>query len=101
MCSEVYENTHIERLNDTIKNQYLNRREINNKKQLQIELDQTIKTYNETRPHKSLRKMSPVQYENFIANTATEKRTKMKIYTIKLNADATITKQLNLFDREV
>jgi hypothetical protein len=25
MCNEVYENTHIERVNDTIKNQYLNR----------------------------------------------------------------------------
>ena len=101
MCSEVYENTHIERLNDTIKNQYLNRREINKKKQLQTELDKTIKTYNETRPHQSLHKMSPVQYENYIVDIAAEKRSKMKIYTIKLNADAINTKQLNLFDKEI
>lgn len=101
MCSEVYENTHIERLNDTIKNQYLNRRAINNKKQLQTELDETIKTYNETRPHQSLHKMSPLQYEKYILNIAVEKRSKIKIYTIKLNADDYSTKQLNLFDKEV
>ena len=101
MCTEVYENTHIERLNDTIKNQYLNRREINNNKELQTQLDETIKTYNQTRPHQSLHKMSPIQYEKYIIDIAEEKRSKMKIYTIKLNPDATITKQLNLFEKEI
>src|SRR3954465_3711253 len=43
MCNEVYENTHIERVNDTIKNQYMYRKEINNKRQLETQLNETIK----------------------------------------------------------
>lgn len=101
MCDEVYENTHIERVNDTIKNQYLARMEINNKRQLQAKLDETIKTYNETRPHQSLHKMSPIEYENYLLKIPADKRSKMTIYTVKLNADASITKQLNLFDKEI
>ena len=101
MCNEVYENTHIERVNDTIKNQYLARMEISNKRQLQTKLDETIKAYNETRPHQSLNKMSPVEYENYLVKVPTEKRSKMKVYTIKLLADTLNTKQLNLFDKEV
>lgn len=101
MCNEVYENTHIERVNDTIKNQYMYRKEINTKRQLEIQLNETIKAYNESRPHQSLRKMSPVQYENYLLQLPTEKRNKMKIYTVKLDADASTTKQLNLFNTEV
>ncbi len=101
MCNEVYENTHIERVNDTIKNQYLNRMEINSKRQLDTKLDETIKAYNETRPHQSLNKMSPVEYENYLFKVPTEKWSKMKIYTVKLSADASITKQLNLFGKGI
>ena len=100
MCNEVYENTHIERVNDTIKNQYLGRMEINNERQLVTKLNETIKAYNESRPHQSLNKMSPVEYENYLLTIPEDKRSKMKIYTIKLNADASITKQLNLFNKE-
>ena len=98
MCNEVYENTHIERVNDTIKNQYLRRMQINNRKELEKKLDEVIKTYNETRPHQSLKKMSPVQYENHIKQIKKENRMKMTIYTVKLNQDDTSDKQLNLFD---
>jgi transposase InsO family protein len=98
MCNEVYENTHIERVNDTIKNQYLKRMEINNGKELEKKLDQVIKTYNEARPHQSLKKMSPVQYENYLRQIKTENRKKMTIYTVKLNEDEPLNKQLNLFE---
>ena len=98
MCNEVYENTHIERVNDTIKNQYLKRMEINNRRELEKKLDDVIKTYNEIRPHQSLKKMSPVQYETHIKQIKKENRIKMKIYTVKLNKDDPSDKQLNLFD---
>ena len=101
MCREVYENTHIERVNDTIKNQYLYRRDINSKKQLETQVDNTIKAYNESRPHQSLNKMSPVQYEKYLFDVPTQKRSKMKIYTVQLNTDALITKQLNLFKQNI
>ena len=98
MCNEVYENTHIERVNDTIKNQYLKRMEINNCKELGKTLNEVIKTYNETRPHQSLKKMSPVQYENYLKQTEKENRKTMTIYTVKINEDQPSNKQLNLFD---
>jgi transposase InsO family protein len=101
MCNEVYENTHIERVNDTIKNQYMLRMEINNKRQLETKLNETIMAYNESRPHQSLNKMSPVEYENYLLKVSVEKRSKMKIYTVKLNADASTAKQLNLFNKEI
>lgn len=101
MCNEVYENTHIERVNDTIKNQYMYRKELTNKRQLEDQLNETIKAYNESRPHQSLNKMSPMQYENYLLKVPKEKRSKMKIYTVKLNTDASLSKQLNLFNTKV
>jgi len=99
MCNEVYENTHIERVNDTIKNQYLNRMEINNWQGLKKKLDEAIKAYNETRPHQSLNMLSPVQYENYLMKIEKEKRNKMTIYTVKINEGELGNSQLNLFEK--
>jgi hypothetical protein len=98
MCNEVYENTHIERVNDTIKNQYLNRMEIANTRQLERKLTDTINAYNETRPHQSLNKLSPVQFEKLLITIDQDKRSKMKVYTAKLNEETRQNRQLNLFD---
>jgi len=98
MCNEVYENTHIERVNDTIKNQYLKRMEITNWKELKAKLDEAIKAYNETRPHQSLKMMPPVVYENYLRTIKKENRNKMKIYTVKTNKNEALNTQLNLFD---
>jgi putative transposase len=98
MCNEVYENTHIERVNDTIKNQYLKRMEINNSKELERKLNEVIKTYNQLRPHQSLKKKSPVQYENDLKQIQKENRNKMTIYTVIKNENEEYNKQLNLFE---
>ncbi len=98
MCNEVYENTHIERVNDTIKNQYLKRMQINDWQELKRKLGAAIKAYNETRPHQSLKKMSPVHYENYLTNIETEKRKKMTIYTVETNENRLLKTQLNLFE---
>jgi len=98
MCDEVYENTHIERVNDTIKNQYLKRMEINNRKELKEKLDDTIKAYNETRPHQSLKMMPPIVFEKKLAMINKEQRNKMKIYTVKINKGELLNTQLNLFE---
>ncbi len=82
MCNEVYENTHIERVNDTIKNQYLNRMQIENEHQLRQKVSQVIETYNTMRPHQSLSRLTPVQYENCLKTIPLEKRQPMEIYTI-------------------
>lgn len=98
MCNEVYENTHIERVNDTIKNQYLKRMRINNRKELYKKLDEVIKTYNEKRPHQSLKKIPPFKYENRLKEIEKANRNKRTIYTVKLNQEDPLNKQLNLFE---
>jgi len=45
--------------------------------------------------------MSPVEYENYLLKIPVDKRSRMKIYTIELNADASITKQINLFSKGI
>ncbi len=63
-CDEVYENTHIERINGTIKNQYLERMATKSYEELKKRLSQVIDTYNNHRPHQSLNKMTPFAYEH-------------------------------------
>jgi transposase InsO family protein len=97
MCNQVYENTHIERINDTVKNQYLKRFEITDRKKMESKLDEVIKTYNERRPHRSLKKRPPVRYEMELETIVKEKRNIMTIYTESLNQDRRSNKQLDLF----
>jgi len=99
MCNEVYENTHIERINDTIKNQYLQRWGISNAKELSNKLSEAVKAYNEQRPHQSLHSMSPVQYEKYLETIENNKRSKMTIYTVKLNSENKLDTQLDLFEQ--
>lgn len=96
MCDEVYENTHIERLNDTVKNQYLNRRNITSERQLKQEITKTMETYNSKRPHKSLAKMTPVTFEAWLQTVPMESRTKMEIYTNNQVENPLDPNQLNL-----
>lgn len=98
MCKEVYENTHIERLNGTIKNQYLNRWNIQNLKELKSKLSQTIHSYNYTRPHDSLNRLSPVQFEETLLTLPMQQKFKMTIYTTDNNTEIPKFKQMNLFD---
>lgn len=96
MCEEVYENTHIERLNDTIKNQYLHRTDISSETQLKDKLRQTINTYNALRPHKSLGGLSPVNYEQNLKSIPLINRKKMDVFTIKKDNQALDPNQLKL-----
>lgn len=98
MCNEVYENTHIERVNDTIKNQYLKRWPIENTWQLDGKLVEAVKAYNEHRPHQSLNGMSPVEYENDLKTIENDKRKKMKIFTVKTDNNNKPDTQLDLFE---
>ncbi len=64
MGKDAYENPHAERLNGTIKNQYLKYRKIRTQKDLEREVARSVRMYNEGRPHKSLYKLTPLQAEN-------------------------------------
>jgi transposase InsO family protein len=96
MCEEVYENTHVERINDTIKNQYLYRMKIDNEQQLRKKFEEAIKAYNELRPHQSLNKMSPVQYERQLESISIKNRKPMEIFTLKKDLDQPNPNQLKM-----
>lgn len=67
MCDIVYENSHAERVNGTIKNQYLAGYKPYNFVSLQQLTAKAVDKYNNDRPHKSLGKLSPAAYECRIA----------------------------------
>jgi putative transposase len=58
-----YENPHAERLNGTIKNDYLIYYRPSNIKELTLMLARAVYNYNNHRPHTSLKELSPVDFE--------------------------------------
>lgn len=94
MCTNVLENAHCERVNGTIKNEYLKRRNITSFAQLKQQLEIDIDNYN-NRYHNSI-KMTPIQYEDNINQLAVEQRPEMQIFTI--NKSLENSAQLELFN---
>lgn len=66
MCEYPWENGKSERINGVIKNNYLKHRTIKSFMDLTYELDRSVKLYNEKKPHKSLKRVSPLTFENAI-----------------------------------
>jgi len=69
MCETVYENANAERLNGTIKNDYLIHYGPQNYNQLLTMTDKAVTKYNNERPHQSLGSVSPYQYEQGLPTT--------------------------------
>lgn len=63
MGRAVLENSHVERIHQTIKNQYLKYYHLSTLQDLKELLDQVIYRYNYERPHESLGKRTPAAYE--------------------------------------
>lgn len=81
MCNEVHENAHIERVNGTIKNQYLRYRNITSFEELKKQLSRTIEAYNNSKPHEALNKLSPNSFEQYIKEQYVENRPILPIWT--------------------
>ncbi|NPD46751.1 IS3 family transposase [Lentimicrobium sp. S6] len=64
MCEYAWENGKAERLNGVIKNNYLIHRKINNYEDLVKEVDRAVKLYNEEKPHISLGRKTPLNFES-------------------------------------
>lgn len=94
MCNIVYENAHIERVNGTIKNQYLYRWKITNFSQLRKKLQDAVWAYNFEKPHRSLGKQTPVEFEESLKEIPVEKRKELVIYTYNQNDDNSNPAQL-------
>ena len=81
MCNEVYENAHIERVNGTIKNQYLRHWNITNFEQLKKDLKRAVHTYNNNRLHSALDGITPCSFEQYFNELNLDKRPKLPIWT--------------------
>lgn len=81
MCNDVLENAHCERVNGTIKNDYLNRWDIRNFEQLKQRVLDAVDNYN-NRVHRTL-KMTPIGFETCVKELSAEMRPVVEIYTIK------------------
>lgn len=68
MCKEVYENSHAERINGTIKNDYLKYYMPNDFNQLKVMLKRAVDNYNTGKPHRSLNEVTPAYFEQNINN---------------------------------
>ncbi len=81
MCESVYENAHAERINGTVKNDYLVYYAPQDYKQLVTLTDKAVKMYNHFRPHSSLGNSSPAAYELSTKSALVnkEKRSKKEI----------------------
>lgn len=66
MCESVYENAHAERINGTIKNDYLVYYSPQNYAELTAMTKKAVLKYNNERPHQSLGNISPSEYENIL-----------------------------------
>lgn len=77
MAEDLYENIHAERVNGTIKNEYLKPWQPKNYASLKRLLNKAVQNYNATRPHAAIDYQSPVQLyldQNKWSNGTTTKR---------------------------
>jgi putative transposase len=78
MCEHAWENGMAERLNGVVKNNYLRHRNIKSFKELQKEVDRTVKLYNREKPHSRLNKMSPMEFEKQLLALREQTKPKMR-----------------------
>ena len=82
MCLEAYENAYAERLNQTIKSEYLDFVHLDKSKPLTEQIKNEIKLYNEDRPHWSLpNEMTPMDFKKYIETIPEKDRPEMTLYT--------------------
>lgn len=82
MCSNVLENAHCERLNGTIKNDYLRRWGITIEKELYRSTAKAVENYN-NRNHMSLSKKTPIEFETYVQSLDLCERPVVPIFTMK------------------
>ena len=97
MCESVYENTHIERVNGTIKNEYLCNFRIKNLSQCQRSLKKAVYAYNTGRPHEKLDLKTPSDFERSLSEIPFSSRPLVNIYSDQKRKINSNIKQGTLF----
>ena len=80
MCKAGWENAYTERINRTIKEEYLDKWDIKNYHDLVKSVARAVNHDNKKRKHKNIGKKNPVQFENEWKTLPKEQRLKHKIY---------------------
>jgi putative transposase len=81
MGLKAQDNAYAERINGTIKNEYLKRWVIKDEKDLVKKVNKAVKHYNEQRKHLAFEnKFSPIEFRNTLLNLSIQKRPKVIIY---------------------
>lgn len=81
MGLKAQDNAYAERVNGTIKNEYLNLWQINDFKMLKKKLNQAVKHYNEKRVHNHLiNDLSPIKFKESLLYLSPQERPKVIIY---------------------
>jgi transposase InsO family protein len=81
MCKHGWENAYAERINRTIKEEYLNEMKIFTSQQLKSTVKRVIGNYNLKRMHSKLYgHMSPVEFEKYVNKLPVDKRPTMQLY---------------------
>lgn len=83
MGLKAQENAYAERINRTIKEEYLDAWSINTFKELQRKIDKAINHYNQKRPHNHLNRLSPMEFENRYKNDPTFQKPIITIFNDK------------------
>jgi transposase InsO family protein len=76
----VFDNSHAERVIQTIKNQYLVKYHPNNFIELKKDFVKAIQKYNFDRPHSSLKRLTPGEFEQEINNKQVDECPPMKVF---------------------
>ncbi len=97
MCNSVYENIHIERVNGTIKNEYLKSYSIKNLTECQRALKKSVYVYNYFRPHWNLDLKTPDNIENELKNIPISERINLQFYSDEKERNHLNFKQGELF----
>ncbi|HUX83832.1 MAG TPA: integrase core domain-containing protein [Chitinophagaceae bacterium] len=80
MCDEPWKNAYTERINRTIKAEYLDGWDIRHFDGLEKAVGKAVRNYNETRPHQSLNWLSPIQFEKMVEKLPEDQRPVTRIY---------------------
>jgi putative transposase len=80
MCKAAWENAYTERINRTIKREYLDGWQINSFSALSKAVTKAVNHYNTKRGHSSLKKQTPQGFEQHVRNLPENKRIKMRIF---------------------
>lgn len=80
MCDMAWENAYAERINRTIKEEYLDGWHITDYRHLELSVHKAVIHYNHKRKHKSLKGMTPYEFEKSLLGIAKENRNKLSLY---------------------